>query len=36
VLLALAFQPMFVYAAVGLSGVIAVARIALGWAMDSS
>jgi len=35
-LLALAFQPIFIYIALGLVGLIAVARLVLGWAMNSS
>ncbi len=35
-LLALAFQPIFVYIALGICGLIAVARLVLGWAMSSS
>jgi hypothetical protein len=35
-LLALAFQPIFVYIAVGLVGLIVLARLVLGWAMRSS
>jgi hypothetical protein len=32
----LAFDPGFVYWSLGLSGLLAVARIVLGWAMGSS
>jgi Periviscerokinin family len=32
-LLALSFDPIFIYIAVGLSGLIAFARVVLGWAM---
>jgi hypothetical protein len=35
-LLALAFQPIFIYIALGLVGLIVVARLVLGWAMSSS
>jgi hypothetical protein len=35
-LLALAFQPIFVYAAGGLCVIVALARLLLGWAMDAS
>jgi hypothetical protein len=31
--LALAFNPIFVYIAVAISGIVAVARLLLGWAM---
>jgi hypothetical protein len=31
--LALAFNPIFVYLAVAISGLIAAARLLLGWAM---
>jgi hypothetical protein len=31
--LALAFNPIFVYVAVALSGVVAVARLMIGWAI---
>jgi hypothetical protein len=30
------FDPMFVFGAVGLGGLLAIARTVLGWAMDSS
>jgi hypothetical protein len=32
----LAFSPVFLYYAFGLSGVVALARAALGWAIDFS
>jgi hypothetical protein len=32
--LALAFQPMFVFAALGLSALMMLARLILGWAMS--
>ena len=35
-LLALAFQPIFVYAAGGLCVLLTLARLLIGWAMDSS
>jgi hypothetical protein len=35
-LLALAFEPIFVYAAGGLCLLVTVARLLIGWAMDSS
>jgi hypothetical protein len=31
---ALSFQPIFLYIALGMSGLIAVARLLLGWAMS--
>ena len=31
---ALAFQPIFVYIALGVSGVVAFARLLIGWAMS--
>jgi hypothetical protein len=31
--LALAFNPIFIYIAVAMSGLIALARLLLGWAM---
>ena len=35
-LLALAFQPSFVYIALALAGLIVLARLLVGWAMRSS
>jgi hypothetical protein len=32
---ALSFQPVFVYVALGLSGIVAVARLLVGWAMSA-
>jgi hypothetical protein len=32
---ALSFQPVFVYIALGLSGVIAFSRVVLGWALST-
>jgi hypothetical protein len=32
---ALAFQPVFVYIALGLSGMIAISRLLLSWALSS-
>ena len=32
---AIAFQPVFVYIALGLSGVIALSRLLLGWALSN-
>jgi hypothetical protein len=34
--MSLNFQPMFVLGSLGIAGVLAVARIVLGWAMGSS
>jgi hypothetical protein len=31
--LALAFNPIFIYVAVAISGIVALARLLLGWAM---
>jgi hypothetical protein len=35
-LLALAFQPIFIYISLGLAGIVGFARLVLGWAMGSS
>jgi hypothetical protein len=32
----LAFEPIILYVALGVCGVIALARILLGWALDAS
>jgi hypothetical protein len=34
--LALRFDPMFVYIALGIAATVAVGRLLLGWAIDSS
>jgi hypothetical protein len=32
---ALSFQPVFVYIALGISGIIAFSRLVLGWALST-